>query len=67
MSGLGGVAKASAELDVVRKPRLVTLEMGTWLRELLGCRSNLTKKWYKGVITVIKGTIKQVTTSFRKL
>lgn len=34
----------SAEFDVVRKLRLVTLEMGTWGRELLGCSSNLTAK-----------------------
>lgn len=42
-SGLGGVVKTSAEFDDVRKLRFVTLEMGTWDREPLGCSSNLTR------------------------
>lgn len=49
-SGLGGVVKTSAEFDDVRKLRLVTLEMGTWLRELFGCSSNLTTKIVEGDI-----------------
>lgn len=48
-SGLG-VANMSAECDDVRKLRLVTLEMGTWERELLGCSSNLTTKILQGDI-----------------
>ena len=42
-SGLWGVDKVSAEFDDVMKLRLVTLEMGTWGLELLGCSNNLTK------------------------
>lgn len=38
------MAKTSAEFDDVIKLRLVTLEMGTWVRELLGCSNNLTKR-----------------------
>lgn len=44
MSGLWDMVKMSAEFDDVRKLRLVMLEMGIWDRELLGCRSNLTRK-----------------------
>lgn len=38
------MVKTSADEDDVIKLRLVTLEMGTWLRELLGCSNNLTKR-----------------------
>lgn len=41
-SMFGVVVKESTEFDDVRKLRLVTLEMGAWGRELLGCSSNLT-------------------------
>ena len=43
-SGLWDVVKMSAEFDDVMKLRLVMLEMGILDRELLGCRSNLTRK-----------------------
>lgn len=44
----------SAEFDDVRKLRLVTLEMGTCDRELLGCSSNLTTKMVEGGINHYK-------------
>lgn len=48
-SGLWGMVKTSAEFDVVRKLRFVTLEMGTWDREPLGCSSNLTVTIAEGI------------------
>lgn len=44
------MVKVSAEFDDVRKLRLVTLEMGTWGREPLGCSRNLTTKMVEGGI-----------------
>lgn len=38
----------SAEFDDVIKLRLVTLEMGTLVRELLGCSNNLTTNDRRG-------------------